>query len=161
MFAVIFHVRLLISPLCSLIILSKHLNIVHDAAVKKGKLFAIRPLMGSKRRPCEIIWSEEFSFWHTNPSISKRRGPQKKRKKKKAWMLVPLLKSERALLERHSRRLKVKRAKELELVVVDKRAKRKESRVLDSNGESGALGGLYVLWEGEVGWGGVGFSDEF
>ena len=27
--------------------------------------------------------------------------------------------------ERHSRRLKVKRAKELELVVVDKRAKRK------------------------------------
>lgn len=44
--------------------------------------------------------------------------------------------------ERHSRRLKVKRAQELELVVVDKRAKRKESRVLDSNGESGALGGL-------------------
>lgn len=50
--------------------------------------------------------------------------------------------------ERPSRRLKVKRAKELELVVVDKRAKRKESRVLDSNGESGALGGLCpVRWE--------------
>lgn len=47
--------------------------------------------------------------------------------------------------ERHSRRLKVKRAKELELVVVDKRAKRKESRVLDSNGESGALGGLLAV----------------
>lgn len=54
----------------------------------------------------------------------------------------------------------MKRAKELELVVVDKRAKRKESRVLDSNGESGALGGLYVLREGERK-GGVGFSDEF
>lgn len=35
MLAVIFHVRLLISPLCSLIILSKHLNNVHDAAVKR------------------------------------------------------------------------------------------------------------------------------
>lgn len=48
---------------------------------------------------------------------------------------------------RHSHRLKVKRAKELELVVVDKRAKRKESRVLDSNGESGALGGLRLSCE--------------
>lgn len=45
---------------------------------------------------------------------------------KTAWMLIPPLKNERALRGRHSRRLKVKRAKELELVVVDKRAKRKE-----------------------------------
>lgn len=41
----------------------------------------------------------------------------------------------------------MKRAKELELVVVDKRAKRKESRVLDSNGESGALEGLCLSCE--------------
>lgn len=45
----------------------------------------------------------------------------------------------------------MKRAKELELVVVDKRAKRKESRVLDSNGESGALGGLLAVLRGEAG----------
>ena len=52
----------------------------------------------------------------------------------------------------------MKRAKELELVVVDKRAKGKESRVLDSNGESGALGGLCLSCErGGKG----GFSDEF
>lgn len=70
---------------------------------------------------------------------------------KTAWMLIPPLESERALRGRHSRRLKVKRAKELELVVVDKRAKRKESRVLDSNGESGALGGLCLSCERERG----------
>lgn len=58
------------------------------------------------------------------------------------WWLLLLVKSARALRERRARRLEVKRAKELELVVVDKRAKRKESRVLDSNGESGDLGGL-------------------
>jgi len=52
----------------------------------------------------------------------------------------------------------VKRAKELELVVVDKRAKRKEPRVLDSNGESGALEGLCLSCERERG---RGFSDEF
>lgn len=59
----------------------------------------------------------------------------------------------------HSRRREVKRAKELELVVVDKRAKRKESRVLDSNGESGDLEGLCPV-RGELGRGGI-FSDEF
>lgn len=48
----------------------------------------------------------------------------------------------------------MKRAKELELVVVDKRAKRKESRVLDSNGESGALGGLCLSCERGKGKGG-------
>lgn len=77
--------------------------------------------------------------------------------KKQPGLLMLRLKSERALLGRHSRRLKVKRAKELELVVVDKRAKRKESRVLDSNGESGALGGPCLSCE--RGKGGVG--DEF
>lgn len=41
MFAVIFHVSLLISPLRSPIILSRHLNTARDAAVKRGKLFAI------------------------------------------------------------------------------------------------------------------------
>lgn len=57
----------------------------------------------------------------------------------------------------------MKRAKELELVVVDKRAKRKESRVLDSNGESGALGGLCPVRRGGWvrGWVGRIFSDEF
>lgn len=66
------------------------------------------------------------------------------------------------LRKRHSRRLEVKRAKELELVVVDKRAKRKESRVLDSNGESGALRGLCPVrreWGVVVVW--RGFGDEF
>lgn len=57
----------------------------------------------------------------------------------------------------------MKRAKELELVVVDKRAKRKESRVLDSNGESGALGGLCPVRGGGGGLvkGRGFFSDEF
>lgn len=54
--------------------------------------------------------------------------------------------------KRDSRRPEVKRAKELELVVVDKRARRKESRVLDSNGESGALGGLCPVRGGRGGW---------
>lgn len=56
----------------------------------------------------------------------------------------------------------MKRAKELELVVVDKRAKRKESRVLDSNGERGALRGLCPVrreWGVVVVW--RGFRDEF
>lgn len=67
--------------------------------------------------------------------------------RKQPWLLALLPRSERTLRERRSRRLKVKRAKELELVVVDKRAKRKESRVLDSNGESGDLGGLCLSCE--------------
>lgn len=53
----------------------------------------------------------------------------------------------------------MKRAKELELVVVDKRAKRKESRVLDSNGESGALRGHFLSCErGALGEGVMNFN---
>lgn len=52
----------------------------------------------------------------------------------------------------------MKRAKELELVVEDKRAKRKESRVLDSNGESGALRGHFLSCERGAGEGVMNFN---
>lgn len=160
-----FHPLTPASPLCAaLIILSKHLNVVHDVAVKRvsySPYTSANGLRPERQRLRKIVWSEGcfFSPYLRFDTVTLPLGLLFRRKQSdylfrlgKKWKVagvggVCASGSAGKGSETHVV-LKWKGQRELELVVVDKRAKRKESRVLDSNGESGALGGLCPVWEG-------------